>query len=195
MTLPRRAILWATPAAVVVTAAPALAVSQEPALTGLMRVTYAPSWSASVLTMTTQGSDLGLRVEDSTVRPDSATLTVYYSASIVPASTTWSGTGGGWARPTYARTEGSFTVWELRYTGAWTQTGPDTWAAGAFTWRANVGYSSELRSRAIRTAVIAGQSYTTDSGVVTIGTTTRAARSVVPASDGGGEPATHSKTI
>lgn len=194
MSLSRRAALWTAPAVVVATAAPAMAVSQEPALSGLMRVTYQPSYRESTLTMTTQDTGLGLRVTNSTTRPDSATLTVYYSAEIVPASTVWTGTGGGWTAPTCQRTEGGYTVWELRYTGTWTQTGPTTWATGTFTWGAKVAYGSGLRSRAIRTVTIAGQPYTTDSGYVSIGTITRAARTA-PVSDGGGEPTTYTKTI
>ena len=193
MPLSRRAALWTAPTVVVATAAPAMAVSQEPALSGLMRVTYQPSYDDSTLTMTTQGTGLGLRVTDSSTRPDSAVLTVYYSAAVVPSGTTWTGAGGGWTAPTYQRTEGSYTVWTLTYRGAWTQTGADIWTAGAFTWRASVRYASGLRSRAIRTVTIAGQSYSTDSGYVSIGAM-RAARSA-PASDGGGDPASITKTL
>lgn len=186
----RRAMLkgasWAAPTAIVAVAAPALATSAEPGLSGLMRLTYSRGLFGATMELTTEAQDLGLRVADSAVMPTSAHLTIYLSKSVVPASTRWRASRDYWSLPRYLRTEGDYTVWETTYTGQWRQEG-QTWHTGDFTFTSGVrSTSGTVRARVVRTAVVNGQTFTTDSGVVTLGGNNR--RMAQPqSSDGGGE--------
>lgn len=193
MNTTRRSILkgasWAAPVAAVAVAAPALAVSPDPGLSGLLRLTYSRSLFSASIELTTEGRGLGLRVADSIVKPTSAKLTIYLSRSVAPASTRWSAGRNYWTLPLYVRTEGDYTVWETSYTGTWAQEGKD-WTPEPFTFTASAGRTSgTVRARVVREAVVNGATYTTDSGYVTIGgMSARSARRAAPApSDGGGE--------
>ena len=196
MNTTRRALLkgasWATPTALVAVSAPAMAASPDPGLSGLLRLTYSRSLFSASIEMTTEGRGLGLRVADSTVKPASALLTIYLSRSVAPASTRWSAGRSYWTLPRYVRTEGGYTVWETSYTGTWAQEGRD-WIPEPFTFTASAGRTSgAVSARVIRTAVINGVTYTTDSGYVAIGG--MSARRAAPApSDGGGEQTEHLK--
>lgn len=180
---------WVAPSALVSVAAPALAVSKEPGLSGLLRLTYSRSLFSASIEMTTEGRGLGLRVADSTVKPTSALLTIYLSRSVAPASTRWSAGRNYWTLPRYVRTEGGYTVWETSYTGTWAQEGRD-WIPEPFTFTASAGRTSgAVSERVVREAVVNGATYTTDSGYVTIGgMSAKSARRAAPApSDGGGD--------
>lgn len=189
----RRAILlagaWAAPTAIVSVATPAFAGSPVPGLSGLMQFTYTrPAWGTATLELTTVGSGLGLKVDNARSVPTLARLTICISNAVVWAGTAWNGSGGGWTKPTFKRTEGAFSVFETTYQGSWTKSGT-TYRTGDFTWTANVTSTSDrLPLRVVRDATVDGQPFQTDSGVVYL--QARTGRRAEPAaSDNGGAEA------